>query len=68
MNNSLDITEAQFMKLNSKERDIMIFRNLVHIRRQLKDYKIHKKIQYWWLSALTILNAAYLGIKGFIIG
>ena len=52
--NGLDIKETQFMKLSSKERDIMIFRNLVHIRKQFKDYNFHKKVQYAWLVALTI--------------
>ena len=66
-NTGLDITETQFMKLSSKERDIMMFRNLVHIRKQFKDYSFHKKIQYVWLSVLTILNAAYLGIRGWFI-
>ncbi len=60
--NGLDITETQFMKLNSKDRDIMMFRNVVHIRKQFKDYKVHKKIQYWWLSVLT----AAIGIGKFI--
>lgn len=51
--NGLDITEEQFMKMNSKERDKMIFRNLVFIRKQFEDYNITKKIQYCWLAILT---------------
>jgi len=66
MNDGLDINEAQFMKLSTKERDIMIFRNVVHIRKQIKEYKLHKKIQYAWLSVLTVLVAAFYGIKNFI--
>ena len=62
-NNGLDISEGQFMKLSAKERDVMIFRNLVHIRKQFKDYSFHKKIQYVWLSVLTVIIGALLGIK-----
>lgn len=54
------------MKLSARERDVMIFRNLVHIRKQLKDYSLHKKIQYAWLSVLTAVTAALVGIKGLI--
>lgn len=66
-NSGLDITEEQFMKLSSAERDIMIFRNLVHIRKQFKDYDLTKKIQYVWLTILTAILLALLGIKGLII-
>jgi len=62
MNNGLDITEGQFMELKTKEQNLMLFKNLVHIRKQFKDYKFHKKIQYVWLSALSI----FVGIKRFI--
>ena len=53
MNNGLDITEEQFMKLSNKERDLMVFRNIVHVRKKFKDYHVHKKIQYVWLVVLT---------------
>lgn len=53
-NNGLDIPEEQFMKLNSKERDRIIFRNVVYNRKENKDYKLNKKIQYAWLFILTI--------------
>ena len=48
-------------------KDIIMFRNLIHIRKQFKNYKVTKKIQYVWLSALTILGGALLGIKGWFI-
>ncbi|MHA1304770.1 MAG: hypothetical protein ACTSPI_13820 [Candidatus Heimdallarchaeaceae archaeon] len=54
MNNGLDITEEQFMKMNSKERDLIMFRNVTHIRKKFKDYSFHRKIQYVWLFALSI--------------
>jgi len=62
MNNGLNITEEEFMKLAAKERDLIIFRNLTYIREQLKDYKLNKKIQYVWLSVLTV----FVGIKKFL--
>ncbi|MHA1191944.1 MAG: hypothetical protein ACTSP9_06560 [Promethearchaeota archaeon] len=62
MNNGLDITEEQFMKMNSKERDLITFRNLTHIRKKLKDYSFHRKIQYTWLFVLTIA----LGFRKFL--
>ena len=67
MNNGLDITEGQFMAMKTKEQNLMLFRNIVFIRTQFKEYKVTKKIQYCWLGALTILNAAFLGIRGWII-
>lgn len=67
MTNGLDITEEQFMNMSSKERDLIMFKNMVYIRKQFKDYKFNKKIQYAWLSVLTIVSGAILGIKGCII-
>jgi len=61
-NEGLDISEEQFMKLAAKERDVMIFRNLIYIRKQMRDYKLNKKVQYVWLALLTV----FVGIKKFI--
>ena len=61
-NEGLDISEEQFMKLATKERDVMIFRNLIYVRKQLKSYHLHKKINYIWLFLLTI----FVGAKRFI--
>ena len=60
--NGLDISEEQFLKMDSKERDLIMFRNVTHIRKKFKDYSFHRKIQYVWLSFLTVA----LGLKGFI--
>ena len=67
MNSGLDISVDQFMSLPNKEQNLMLFKNIVYIRKQFKDYKVTKKIQYAWLGALTILNAAFLGIRGWVI-
>jgi len=60
----LDISEEQFMSMGSKERDLTMFRNMVYIRKQFKDYKLNKKIQYVWLSILTTATLVLMGIKG----
>lgn len=60
--NSLDITLNQFKKMKAIDRDEIIYQNLVHIRKKVGDYKLHKKIQYVWLSVLTV----FVGIKKFI--
>jgi len=60
--NNLDIGLCEFKRMKSIDRDILIYNNLVHIRKKIEDYKFHKKIQYVWLSVLTIL----LGFKKFI--
>jgi len=62
MVNGLDITEEQFLKMRSKDRDLIIFRNVIYNRKRLKDYSLNKKIQYVWLSIITV----FVGIKKFI--
>ena len=59
----LDISEQQFMKMSSKERDLITFRNLTHIRKRFLSYSFHRKIAYCWLVALTIA----LGIKQYLL-
>ncbi len=66
MHNGLDITEEQFMKMKSIDRDLIMFRNVTHIRKKFKDYSFHRKIQYVWLSVLTSVNLFILGSKRFI--
>ena len=67
MTNGLDITEAQFMTMNTKEQNLMLFKNVVHIRGQFKDYKFHKKVQYVWLTVLTAIATGMMGIRGWLI-
>lgn len=63
--NGLDISEEQFMKMSSKERDLAMFRNITHIRRKFREYALNKKIQYVWLTVLTIITATLLGFGGY---
>ena len=60
----LDINEGTFMSMDSKERDLTMFKNMVYIRKQFKNYKVNKKIQYVWLSILTTATLVLMGIKG----
>ena len=62
MENNLDIGLDEFKRMESKDRDILIYNNLINIRAKIGDYSFHKKIQYVWLSILT----AFVGFKRFI--
>jgi len=58
-NNGLEVGLKEFKRMKSIDRDVMMYNNLIHIRKKIEDYRFHKKIQYVWLSLLTIL----LGIR-----
>ncbi len=60
--NGLDIRLDEFKRMKSIDRDVLMYNNLVHIRKKLGEYKLHKKIQYIWLVLLTI----FVGLKKFI--
>lgn len=62
VNNGLDIGLAEFKRMRSMDRDVLIYNNLRHIRKKIGDYRLHKKIQYVWLGLLTI----FVGVKKFI--
>lgn len=62
MNNGLDIGLKEFKRMKGIDRDIIIYNNLKYIRKKMEDYKLHKKVQYIWLSLLTI----FVGVKRFI--
>ena len=60
--NRLDITLEQFKKMKAMDRDEIIYQNLIHIRKQMGDYKANKTIGIAWLSLLTI----WMGVKKYI--
>lgn len=62
MNNGLDIGLDEFKKMKSIDRDVLIYNNLVHIRKKFVDYKFHRKIQYVWLFVMTMA----LGLRKFL--
>lgn len=61
-NNGLDISLEQFKKMRSMDRDILMYNNLVFIRKKIGDTKFHRKIQYVWLFVLTSI----LGLRRFL--
>lgn len=61
-NNGLDIAEKQFMKMKMKEQNLMLFKNIVHVRKKFKDYKIVKVLGFIWLFVLT----AALGLRKYL--
>ena len=62
MNNGLDIGLNEFKGMKSIDRDVLMYNNLIHIRKKVGDYKLNKKVQYVWLVLLTI----FVGVKKFI--
>ena len=60
--NGLDISLEQFKRMKTMDRDILIYNNLVHIRKNIGDTKFHRKFQYAWLFVLTIA----LGFKKYL--
>ena len=60
----LDIDLNQFKRLKVIDRDEIIYKNLVYIRKNFKEYKLNKKIQYVWLGLLTL----FTGFKKFFGG
>ena len=62
VNNGLDIGLPEFKKMKSMDRDILIYNNLVHIRKKIGDTRFHRKIQYAWLFVLTTT----LGLRSFL--
>jgi hypothetical protein len=51
----LEIDEKEFMKLKTKEQNLVLFKNEVAILNQIKSYKFHQKVQY---TTLTLVVAA----------
>ena len=59
MEEGLDVGLDQFSKMNSKDRDSVMFQNLTHLRGKVKRDQIERKLHRYWLIALTGL----LGIR-----
>ena len=60
--NGLEVGLPEFKRMKSIDRDVLMYNNLIHIRKKLGDYKLNKKIQYVWLVLLTI----FMGVRKFI--
>jgi len=49
----LDIDLKTFKKMPSVDRDAIMYRNVLDLKKDTSDYKFHKKVNYAWLSTLT---------------
>ncbi len=58
MEEGLDVGLEQFNKMSSKDRDSVMFQNVVHIRGKVRKDQIERKFHRYWLFALT-------GLMGF---
>jgi len=52
--NGLDISEEQFCKMTAKDRDLVMFKNIKHIRATSKDNPWAIKIGFVWLFILSV--------------
>ena len=59
MAEGLDVGLEQFNRMTSKDRDSVMFQNMVHIRGKVKKDQVERKLHRFWLIALT----GFLGIK-----
>ena len=59
MEEGLDVGLDQFSKMRSKDRDSVMFQNIVHLRKRSKSDHTERKLHRYWLIALTGL----FGIK-----
>lgn len=50
----LNINLEAFEKMGAKDRDLLIYQNVLGIKRKMDNYQTNKKVQYSWLTALTI--------------
>jgi len=54
----LEVGLEEFKRMRKIDKDIIIYNNLICIRKKLGEYKIQKKVQYIWLFLLTIFTGA----------
>jgi len=59
MGEGLDVGLDEFGRMSSKDRDSVMFQNIVHLRRKTKSDHTERKLHRYWLIALTGL----FGIK-----
>lgn len=53
MEEGLDVGLDQFNKMSSKDRDSIMFQNMVHIRGKVRRDQTERKFHRYWLIALT---------------
>ena len=55
MNNGLSIREKEFEGLTNKEKLTILYQNTEELKKMVKAYKFHQKIQYTAIGVLFIL-------------
>ena len=50
----LNITEKEFTTMSATSQRLTLFKNSQHSIKLIDSYNFHKKVQYAWLSGLTI--------------
>lgn len=61
--NGLSITRDEFGRLPQKDKWIVVFDNLEYIRTNVSKMRTHRKISYYWLTALTLVMGTLLGVR-----
>ncbi len=59
MVNGLSMSEEAFTSLPTSDQRLVLFQNLRELRSEVKKYKFHQKIQYYWVLGLTAVGAFY---------
>ena len=52
--NGLSINETEFKSLPATQQRLLLFKNSQQSLKLICSYRLHQKVQYCWLSALTI--------------
>lgn len=55
----LNVGLEDFKKMKVRDQNVIIFQNISHIRGNVRNDKLNRKIQYFWLVGLSVL----MGIK-----
>ena len=63
---NLGVGLNEFKRMNSADRDTLLYANIQEIKSKFKDYRLTKKIQYWWLSILTIIVFTIAGLRKYL--
>jgi len=53
MSEGLDVGLDEFKGMNKTNRDVVMFKNIAFIRESVKNDQVNRKLQYFWLLALT---------------
>lgn len=63
MSNGLEINGSSFENLNQSQKLTILFNNTEYVKNSIRNWKTQMRIQWYWLSGLTILVLGLFGIK-----